>query len=91
MQGSLDEAEVVQVQVQWRVEPLDVDVVVDLVVVRCEVMWMPLPMMFLGAAVAATVVSALWASFCVVWEPIYVVVWVVVMPFVAVVLVPLTD
>ena len=33
----LDEAVVVQVQVQWKVETLDVDVVVDLVVGQCEV------------------------------------------------------
>ena len=56
VQGFLDEAVVVQVQVQWRVEPLDVDVVVDLVVVRRLVMWMPLPMVCFGAAVAALVV-----------------------------------
>ena len=38
VRGSLDEAVVVQVQVQWRVVPLDVDVVVDLVVGQCVVM-----------------------------------------------------
>ena len=63
VQCSLDEAVVVQVQVQWKVEPLDVDVVVDLVVVRRGVMWMPPSMVCPGAAAgaaAAATAASVW-------------------------------
>ena len=56
VQGSLEEVEVVQVRVQWRVSVLVEEMVVDRVVVQCYVMRMPFPMVCLGAAVAALVV-----------------------------------